>query len=296
MNDHDARHDQEDGFDPGRGFGGFLRSLLSGIPWSDRAERDEAFDLASPASGKVKVFNSNGRTRIIGEERTDIAVRARKIARAESDAAAHKLLDQIRINTTESGDALEIDVEIPRRWNRHGNVHLEVRLPRDHRLSVRSSNGKVCVEGMRCAVRAKSSNGPIKLTDVVGDIEVHTSNAKVACDCTRGRLLARSSNGKIELTDHCGSVDASTSNGIIHARLDEVGEPGVSLATSNGRIVLELPEKVDADLDMRVDNGIIRNDRELGSQTGTNGRIRGMLGRGGSVIKLRTSNGSISVR
>jgi hypothetical protein len=296
MSHRESGDDYEDGFDESRGFGGFLRSLLSGIPWSDRAEREESFELPSPASAKVKVFNSNGRTRIIGEERSDIAVRARKIARAESDAAAQKLLDQIRINTSETGDVLEIDVEIPRRWNRHGNVHLEVRLPRDHRISVRSSNGKLCVDGMRCAVRARSSNGPIKLNDVIGDIEIHTSNAKVACGCTRGRLLARSSNGKIELENHCGSVDASTSNGVIHARLDEVGELGVSLATSNGRIVLVLPEKVDADMDMRVDNGIIRNDRELGAQSGTNGRIRGTLGRGGSLIKLRTSNGSISIR
>jgi hypothetical protein len=292
----DARDEMEDGFEGGRGFGGFLRSLLSGIPWSDRAEREESFELPSPASAKVKIFNSNGRTRIIGEDRPDVSVRALKIARAESDAAAHKLLDQIHINTSLSGDVLEIDVEIPRRWNRHGNVHLDVRLPRDHRVSVRSSNGKLCVSGLRTAVRAKSSNGPIKLSDVIGDIEVHTSNAKVACECTRGRLLARSSNGKIQLDDHCGSVDASTSNGVIHARLDELGDLGVSLATSNGRIVLELPEKVDADLDMRVDNGVIRNDRPLDAQTGTNGRVRGTLGRGGLLIKLRTSNGSISVR
>jgi len=280
----------------GSGFGGFLRSLLAGIPWSDRAEREETFELDKPASGKIKISNANGRTRIIGEERDDVAIRARKVARAESNEAAHKLLDQIRVNASQAGDVLEVDVEIPKRWNRHGNVYLEVRLPRDQRVSVRSANGKLCVEGMRCSVRARSSNGPINVSDVVGDIEIYTSNAKVACGCTRGRLLARSSNGKIELDDHCGSVDASTSNGIIHARLDELGALGVTLATSNGRIVLELPEEVDADLDMRVDNGVIRNDRELVGQTGTNGRIRGTLGRGGSLIKLRTSNGSISVR
>ncbi len=296
----DPRHSRdefgEEPGDSGRGFGGFLRSLLSGIPWSDRAEREEEFSLESPASGKVKISNSNGRTRIIGEERTGIAIRARKIARAESDEAAHRLLDQISVNAHESAAGLEIDVEIPKRWNRHGNVHLEVRLPRDHTVLARSSNGKLYVEGMRCKVRAKSSNGPIHVSDVVGDIEVATSNAKVACGSTRGRLLARSSNGKIEVSDHCGAVDASTSNGVIHARLEEVGEPGISLATSNGRIVLELPEKVDADLDMRVDNGVIRNDRELTGQSGTNGRVRGTLGRGGFLVKLRTSNGSISVR
>jgi hypothetical protein len=69
------------------------------------------------------------------------------------------------------------------------------------------------------------------------------------------------------------------------------------LATSNGRIVLELPEEVDAEMDILVDNGVIRNDRCIAtSGSESAGHVRGRLGRGGPLIKLRTSNGTISVR
>ena len=92
-------------------------------------------------------------------------------------------------------------------------------------------------------------------------------------------------------------MDASTSNGLINASLSAVGKDGVMLATSNGRIRLELPEDVDADVDLRVENGIIRNDRTLcRAVRESNGRVRGTLGRGGVLIKLRTSNGSITIR
>ena len=61
--------------------------------------------------------------------------------------------------------------------------------------------------------------------------------------------------------------------------------------------VVDLPDEVDADVDLRVDNGLIRNDRKLGKAVReSNGRMRGRLGRGGALIKLRTSNGSISLR
>jgi hypothetical protein len=279
------------------GLSGFLRNLLAGIPWSDRAEAEECCQLEVPPSRDVKIRNANGRTHVVGEERSDIEVRAAKCARAESSEAAERLLREIRVKAGLVNQVLELEVEIPRRWNRHGSAHLEVRLPRDLRVSVSAANGKVCLEGMRRAVRARSSNGSVHISDVVGDIEVHTSNAKVSCDCTCGHLLARSSNGKIELDDHRGSIDASTANGPIRASLDELGREGVVLATSNGRIMLELPEEVNAELDMRVDNGLIRNHRELSAQTrDSNGRVRGRLGRGGSVIKLRTSNGIISLR
>ena len=283
--------------DPRGGFTGFLRSLLAGIPWSDRAEGEDTLDLERPAGGIFRLHNANGHTHVTGEDRTDIRVSARKVARAESEEAAKALLEEIRIASREIGDALELEVEMPRKWNRRGHVNLDVRVPRELRVEVTAVNGRVEVEGVRGPIQIRSSNGSANVHDTVGDIDVATSNAKVSCHCTCGRLVARSSNGKIELDEHRGSVDASTSNGLICASLEQVGKQGVQLATSNGRIVLELPEELDADVDIRVENGIIRNDRKLCKAIReSNGRLRGRLGSGGTLIKLRTSNGSISLR
>ena len=279
------------------GFGGFLRSLLAGLPWSERAEKEEVQLLDAPPGRAVRIQNANGRIRVIGEDRTDIEVRATKVAHADSDEAAESLVREIRVIWGQAGGVLEIEVDVPRRWQRRGHAHLEVHLPRGTSVEVSASNGKICVENLRGAVRARSSNGSIDVADVVGDIDVSASNAKVCCSCTKGHIVARSSNGKIQLHEHRGSIDASTSNGLIVASMEELGREGVQLATSNGRIVLELPNAVDADVDIRVDNGVIRNDRELCKSTSERaGRLRGKLGGGGPPIRLRTSNGSICLR
>jgi hypothetical protein len=290
------RGDGIDDLVPG-GFTGFLRSLLAGIPWSERAEGVEELHLEPPAGGLLRLHNANGKTRVCGEDRRDIEVRVAKTARAESSEAANRLLEQIHVASAENDGALELEVEIPRKWNRRGCANVEVHLPRETHVELTAVNGRVEIAGLRGRVRARSSNGSACITDIVGNIEVATSNAKVCCSGTCGRLIARSSNGKIEIDEHRGSVDASTSNGLIRACLEEVGKEGVQLATSNGRIVLELPEKVNADVDIRVDNGIIRNDRRLRrAARETNGRLSGQLGSGGALIKLRTSNGSIAMR
>jgi hypothetical protein len=278
-------------------FGNFLRSLLAGVPWCERAERKEMLHISRAASKSFRLYNANGRTRVIGEEREDIEVHAAKTARAESAEAALTLLDNIRLIHGISGDVLELEVDVPRRWNRRGYVNLELRVPRGMNTEVIASNGKVGIENLCGDVHARSSNGSVDITDVVGDIEVQTSNAKVCCSGTCGHLVARSSNGKIELLEHRGSIDASTSNGLIHACMEEMGANGVRLATSNGRIVLELPEEVNAELDVRVDNGVIRNELTLcRADRDRNGQLRGRLGRGGCPIKLRTSNGSVCLR
>jgi DUF4097 and DUF4098 domain-containing protein YvlB len=290
--------DDRDCPEDSRGFGGFLRSLLSGIPWSESAHSEETLVLDPPEGRHMSIHNANGKTRVYGEDREDIEVVAMKHARAETTEAAEALLDEIEIRAEEIDGGLEIDVEAPSRWKRQGGASLAVRVPRDVEVAVVAANGRVCVEGLRSAVQARSSNGAVSISDVVGDIEIFTSNAKVTCECTCGRLKARSSNSKIQLEDHRGSVDASTSNGVIHALLSQVGPEGVILATSNGRIVLELPEDVDCDIDVRVDNGVIRSalDIEQAPNDARIGRLRGRLGRGGCPIKLRTSNGTVSLR
>jgi hypothetical protein len=280
------------------GLGRFIETLLAGIPWSERAEETETVHLPRPPGGTLRIDNANGRTRIVGEDRTDLEIQLKKAARAESEEQARQLVETIRVvpNEDAAGD-LNLEVEIPGRWNRRGRVDMELRIPRELKVEVNAANGKVCVLGLRGSVRARSSNGAVRIEDVIGDVEIATSNAKVSCTCTCGHLAARSSNGKIELDDHRGSVDAATSNGTIHCGLEDVGKSGVILSTSNGRIVLDLPDEVDGDLDIRVDNGLIRTSRELDPVSRErSGRMKGTIGRGGIPIRLRASNGTISIR
>ena len=283
----------------GRGLGGLLRSILAGVPWSEREEATETRTFEAPRGGALKIDNANGKTRVIGEDRTDIEVTCRKVARAESPEGARELVEAMRIDAREEAGALVIGFLIPGRWNRKRLRRR--RGPRAARAAHRRRSPRTAAsasQGLRSAVRCKSSNGTIRIEDVVGDISVATSNAKVKTHCTCGRLRARSCNGKIELEEHRGSVDASTSNGMIHCELGELGSEGVILATSNGRISLDLPEEVDGDVDIRVDNGVIRTEREVGGvdPEDTSGRVKGTLGRGGVPIRLRASNGTISVR
>jgi DUF4097 and DUF4098 domain-containing protein YvlB len=294
------RHDRDErdgqAADGASGFGGFLRSLLAGIPWRERAELEETLMRPAPSRG-LRVENENGRTQVIGEDRGDVAIRVVRVARGESVEDAAERAGAIKVTAQDVSGELVVDVNVPGRFLLRGRADLELRVPRSTRVGVTSANGLVCLSGLRAGVRAHSSNGPVRVTDVVGDIEVHTSNARVRTECTCGRLVARSSNGKIDLSEHTGSVDAATSNGAICCQLEGIDAAGVVLSTSNGRITLDLPEQVDGDVDIRVDNGTIRSQREMPCAPSEKaGRMRCTLGRGGAPIRLRASNGSISLR
>ena len=101
-----------------RGLGDFLRSLLSGVPWSERAEDTETHRFAPPRGGALRVDNANGRTRVVGEDRDDIEVNIRKVARAESQEGASSLLASIRLDARDEAGVLVLAFDIPGRWNR----------------------------------------------------------------------------------------------------------------------------------------------------------------------------------
>ncbi|MBW2241228.1 MAG: DUF4097 family beta strand repeat protein [Deltaproteobacteria bacterium] len=297
-----SRNDcDDDCIDPpkrGGGISGFIRSLLSGVPWSERAEVTETLNLETPPLMRMRVDNANGRTQVIGEDRNDIEVEIHKTARAESEEGAQRLVEEIQLLTREDAQGvLELEVDIPGRWNRQGRADLTIRLPKEIWVAVQAANGRICLDGLRGKVRAHSSNGPVRATNVIGDMDLQAMNAKVQTICTCGRLLARSSNGKIQVEEHRGGVDASTTNGTVTCKIDELGKEGIILVTSNGRISLDLPEDADGDLDVRVDNGLIRTSRELsGESPERRGRLKVTLGQGGIPIRLRASNGTITVR
>jgi len=293
--DHATENESDEATGPG--FGGLLRSLFSKMQWGERATHEESIVVPCPVGRAISVFNANGKTRVLGEDRGDIEIRIHKSVRADCPDLAAKLLDSIRLQNSKSADVLEIEVQIPRKCSRHAVAHMEICVPCDTQVSLGSTNGKICLSGLDRSIRARSNNGSVSIDDVNGDIDVTTANAKVTCRGTRGHLRARSSNGKIEVDCHHGSIEASTSNGVIRASLEELGENGVSLTTTNGKIVLDLPEKPNADVDIQVENGHIRNDLELQDQVrDMNGRVRGRIGEGGTPIKLRNSNGTVSLR
>ena len=98
-----SRPDERDDCTEGPGLGEFLRSLLRGIPWSERAEQRETLRFGSPAGGLVRIDNSKGRTRVIGEARDDIQVDIQKITRAESENAARQLAASTGVASAEVG-------------------------------------------------------------------------------------------------------------------------------------------------------------------------------------------------
>jgi DUF4097 and DUF4098 domain-containing protein YvlB len=113
-----------------------------------------------------------------------------------------------------------------------------------------------------------------------------------------GSLDAQTSNGRIaaDLMNADGPVRLETSNGSIEVTLPAKFDEEVRAHTSNGSVTLRAPSTLNARVAARTSNGKITSDLDLrtsGEISRT--RLEGVIGAGGPLIDVATSNGSIRI-
>jgi hypothetical protein len=135
-------------------------------------------------------------------------------------------------------------------------------LPADVMVDARTTSGSVDVEGVSSGVTAKSTNGTVTAAHVSGPMTLSTVNGNV-------RL----------------SVDNVSANDSIH------------LNTTNGMITAELPPNIDGMFDLAVTNGVVRTDLPINGDKAQRAgrRLRGQIGTSNRVVRMRTTNGTLSV-
>ncbi|MEJ7812250.1 MAG: hypothetical protein WKG32_17695 [Gemmatimonadaceae bacterium] len=129
-------------------------------------------------------------------------------------------------------------------------------------------------------------------------IDANTVNGGITIDGVLSEVKASTVNGGVKATTSMGPMRISTVNGSISARVDSLGEDGgVSLSSVNGSVVAELPDKIDGQLDLSTVNGRYSTDFPV-TMSGpiSTKHLRATLGKGGSTIKLKTVNGSVTLR
>jgi hypothetical protein len=127
-------------------------------------------------------------------------------------------------------------------------------------------------------VELSSTNGSLKVTDVVAEI------------------LVEGTNGTIELTRVSGVSRVNTTNGSIKAELVDASDRPMEFRSTNGAIELTVPSAFDADLDASTVRGSINIDPSFGveiEKSVASQKAVGAIGLGGERLKITTTNGSI---
>jgi len=248
---------------------------------------EESFEKTIPRQdvALLEVDNVNGSIHVSSWDRDSVRIEAVKKVKAASREEAEEWMEKLKIGIERSDNEISVETVHPRRnwgildlifgrWTR-GRVDYDISVPSDLDLKLRTVNGDVRARMIKGDIKARTTNGGIKAQGIEGDVDAKTTN------------------GGIELYDISGSVRSSTTNGSVRAEITSL-EGDCHISTVNGSISVGLPEDASADLDVRTINGRIRVDFPLMGEIGRRS-LKGRMGFGGPLLKLRAINGNISI-
>jgi hypothetical protein len=260
--------------------------------WGSSDRFKEEFHLSYPVKpgGTLAIDNFNGSVEITSWEKDEVDVNGMKYC------ASEEMLRQLKVEGSQEGNGVRLRTVRPDGKRGNCGAKYILRVPKKMLLDgIVSSNGGIRVENIVGNARLVSSNGSVKVRSLEGKLDAKTSNAGIDVVGLNGDFVGRTSNGSISVDGLEGGFEAETSNASIKARVTKLAEgrpvkadssngsidlslvdykgQPMDVDTSNSGITLRLPASVNADLRASTSNSSITNEFEL-SSTGTISKTR----------------------
>ena len=228
----------------------------------------------------------------------------------EKRGPTREAVDALEIKTSQDGNRIELEVKRPRTetftgfgLHRSASARLIVSLPRRSDLIARTGDGSIRLDNVNGRIELRTGDGSIRASDVSGDMTMNTGDGSVTVDRAEGRLALETGDGGVSVAGRLAAVKMHTGDGSILYR----AEPGSTMAedwdisTGDGTVSLYLSPDFGAEIDAHTGDGAIRNELDIvGASAGadeTDRRtVRGRLGSGGKLLRIRTGDGSIRLR
>jgi DUF4097 and DUF4098 domain-containing protein YvlB len=205
--------------------------------------------------------DENGGARVVGWDKDSIAVTARIQADARTEDDAKAIGDKVQIQA--AGSSISADGPSSGR-HQHWSVEFVVYVPKKTNLTAEVTNGPLSAEGLSGTAELRAQNGPVSIDDMSGDVRVRVQNGPL--DIT---LAGTHWEGK--------GLDAEAVNGPVDFAVPENYNAEVETGTVNGPSNFDLPITVTL-------------------HGGKMDRLRFTMGKGGSPVRVVTTNGPFTIR
>ena len=264
-------------------------------------EREEKH-FAVAGKPDVVVTTFDGSIEIRPWDKPDVQVVVEKRGRDKNAVAA------IEVHAEQNGNHVEVSVTEPKHvggfdfhFGNFRSAKLLISLPASSDVSAKSGDGSIDIERVAGRVQLRSGDGSIRGRSLGGDVNATTGDGSIKIDGVNGALSVDTGDGSITVGGKLTRVHARSGDGSVTIRAEPGSEPDADwdITTGDGSVTLEVPDGFGAELDAHTGDGRIHmQDVTVSNVTGELGKntVRGRLGSGGRAVRVRTGDGSITLR
>jgi DUF4097 and DUF4098 domain-containing protein YvlB len=271
--------------------------------YSERVRYEKDVPLLAPLQpgSSFSASTDDGSVTVRGLDTSECTVQAKVVTYAETQEAAEELARQIDVRLEPAGNGLRVAIDRPPViHNAHFGVSLDVEVPTQTNLTLQTSDGAVKITRVTGTTDAKTSDGSIEAEGLEGNVTLRTSDGGIHVSEIRvDSLDVRTSDGSIRCRNITATrMECHTSDGAIEIEFapDAPKAVNVNATTSDGSITFTAPPGLSAAIEADTDDGSIRTQLPITVQGKIGKSLRGTVGGGEGKVRLRTNDGSITIR
>lgn len=282
-------------------FGALSTGCITTVDSHNEIVREEKRFTVS-GTGDVRVSTFDGSIRIQAWDKPEVLIEI------EKRGPTRESVDALEIEVAQTGRVIDLDVKRPRTESFRGigmqrspSARLIVSVPGTTNIRARSGDGSISIDRVNGAIELRTGDGSIRASEVTGELSFDTTDGSVVVERARGRLAVDTGDGSVTVSGRLSVVKLHTGDGSVVYRADPDSSmtDNWDITTGDGSVSIYLPQGFNGELDARTGDGRIRSDLALPSPgSGENARrtLRGRIGAGGKILRVRTGDGSIKLR
>ena len=266
-----------------------------------RAREERRFRTTGEPDVRIATFD--GPISVRGWDRDEVYVEIEKRGRDRAEVEAIELVvdqtgQQVSIEARQPG-AKKYTFGVVTTRSRAAKIVASV--PAGSNVALRTGDGSLSIERVKGRIELRSNDGNLQGLDLTGDVFAQTDDGAIRLEGVDGRCDVATGDGSITIHGRLDGLRARTSDGSVVVKL----LPGSrvtsewSLSSGEGQMVLYVPDGLSASIDAETGEGRARVDPALGFSGLSDlprGILRGVLGGGGQIVRLRTQDGAIALK
>lgn len=268
-------------------------ALLAGNALAHAENYEKAYTVANRAS--VRIDTDDGSVNIATSDSKQVEFRV--------EYEGYVLNKSLEIESNQHGDEVELVAKVPKGWHFSigmiRRLHIEVRMPKDADLQVRTGDGSVKASNIVGAVDLRSGDGSLTVDALKGAVRLHTGDGSIDATDLDGKCEATSGDGRLRIAGRFDVLTAHTGNGNIGVEASRASkmESSWNITSGDGGIDVAVPSDLPANIEASSGDGRITSDIPITMDGVMNrSRIHGKMNGGGATLTIHTGDGSIHLK
>jgi hypothetical protein len=200
-----------------------------GVPRGDNYRFD--LDVAPKtiaAKAPVLVRTTRGDVTVRASDDSEIRVSAKKNVRTWSESQAERIAKPVTVEIGQNGNGYEVHPNGYDQSDSRISVDLEVAVPRNSALTVKTEKGDVVISDI---------NASVTVSDLSGDVEVRSTNGEVTLEMRKGDVKVADTKGDVRVSGKGGEIEVNDASGSLTVDGDFYGPVRADHVTKGVRMV-----------------------------------------------------------